>query len=277
MVSDELNKEIQLCKDFTLLSKKVSQAIRIYNELYERRAQCYEALAGKKPNAFRRLLGKTATYERGDPLEGLRIINARERRVVGILEEAHKRMAPALRDLDSVWKNQQAHLFVLETYLNKVIAKQKEFLLQEHDLLEKPSSVDMTVFRASAKDYFDLLDETATLITREFGNFYSPKQFIALMEEKQKENGALRHLLKQFDEFGGIAIFVAEFTSVNVLLANPSMDFFEKYPPMYVIGQWALICYLLILFKVPVTSWGLVKKHTNSIVSNVAVVTFIKK
>ncbi|MFH1174821.1 MAG: hypothetical protein V1725_06820 [archaeon] len=264
--------QIRLLQDFSELVKKVSQAIRIYDGLYARRAACYAVLSGKKPGVLKRLFGKASAYEQGNPYEGLRIINDRERGVYAIIAEAHKRMLPALNALDTKWKRQQAHLFVLETYFANVQARQKEFLDREQQFINK--KIDLRTFQNATKDYFALLDENATLILREYGNFYAPTDFAALVKKQQKSNPVLKHL----DMFGFLTLFVAEFVGVAVFNHSVPDQFFDakQLPSPSVFAEYVVICYLLTVFDVPNKSWGFVKKHSKSIATSIASVTFLK-
>ena len=268
MEDKEAAVKIDTIRNFAVLADKVKQAIRIYNELYERRAQCYASLSGTKPGLLGRFFRKSSAYTQGNPFEGLRIVNDRETRVVGIVEGAYKAMLPALKQLDPAWKKHQSHLFTLDTYFSKVIGSQKEFLNAESEFISRRDASEIQDLKESSKRYFSLLDENALLITREFGNFYSPNDFSALLARKQAQNPVMAHL----DLMGYIAIFVAEFAGVSVFNHSMPEQLFDvsKFPPLTVFAEYVVICYFLMVFNVPAKSWNAVKSSSRAITRGIA-------
>ena len=271
---------LNLIRDFTETADKVKQGIRIFNELYSRRASCYTLIAGKKPSIFKRMLWRTSAYDTGDPMEGLRIVNDRERRVVSIIEGAADRMAGPLKALDIKWKKEQAHLFVLERYLTDVLAKQKEFLNQEYLFLEYVRSSPqwktqekshLNNLQERAKGYFDLLDTTSTLIVREYRNFYSPKEFQTLLKKYERENPVLAHL----NMMGGLAIFVGLFVGFDAFANSVPESLFNvnKLPSAQVFVELYIIAYFLTITNLPERMWSTVKKSSRDIVVMLALVS----
>jgi len=247
---------------FANIAPKTQQALRLFNEFYERRLNGYIVLGRRVHLKF----WKNLEEEKRNALELLKFNNQRERKVfLEIYAGAYEEISPYLDMIEGRWKKEVGELKIMKGYFDNMFVEQKNFLDKESEFLDKKISKED--FKLITESYFKKVEEFSAAVVQKYAKFYSPIDFQRDLREKIKKG-----IIKESDMLGYIAVFVTLFVGVsnfNHSMPEKLIDI-EKLPPAAIFIEFIFICYALMKLSAPDKLWAGMKKYSKSTVTAIA-------
>ncbi|MBI5065526.1 hypothetical protein HZA97_04770 [Candidatus Woesearchaeota archaeon] len=244
-----MSSELDKAKGLLKILEKSEQVVRLFNKIYEERAEVYKSLSKRFS-----LSNKPALIER------LKILNGRERKILSILRENKDVVLPELALAQDNVKGLKM-LKIVVPYFDKILDEQEKFLDDELCVIEGTKKwKDILV---EFQEFFALLEDFKNNAKNCNKNFFSPKD---LADSLENHKGLLPKEMKEIVLFSSVFVLIFEAT----IIAWDSWSQIKLFDPSKIIPMTELIKYIVIAsalsyLNLPVTVFTAIKSQFKTI------------
>lgn len=246
--------------------EKIEQVTRIYNSLYEERADLYKKLTKRRIPFFRPKPKNEIVVQR------LLTINSRERKIAGILV-GNKESILSYASLADKYPEIKKSLSMMNSYFDNLLEKQIGFLDMERQVLNGQKSWNEALPRFD--NYFKAISEFEAVAKQCNRRVFSPKELAEfLMKNKAIIPPKLTSTISE------ITVFVLVFMGIDTVFKSlPEGNIFDpsKYPSVPELSKFIALGSIISLLNIPSRLVNAARNRKAAILSSLALLIRMKQ